>query len=124
MLLFIATVVIATPVSTIFQYISCYCLSASSDIACTFVFHFNTSHVTVYLLAPFLSKWINIISIHLMLLFIAFQYPSVYVMSHFNTSHVTVYRGSGKAELECVWHFNTSHVTVYRNEVGIKPVMG
>ena len=31
-----------------FQYISCYCLSASSDIACTFVFHFNTSHVTVY----------------------------------------------------------------------------
>ena len=35
-------------VVTVFQYISCYCLSSSSSLAFVTMPYFNTSHVTVY----------------------------------------------------------------------------
>ena len=76
--------------------------------------HFNTSHVTVYLVRMWFWKW------HI----------------HFNTSHVTVYRKTWREAVSCYIrisihlmllfilmlmqmktikiHFNTSHVTVYR----------
>ena len=79
-------------------------------------FHFNTSHVTVYLSPSLPFSATFRISIHLMLLFIlttstyrmefpSFQYISCYCLSScptvcvllktdFNTSHVTVYHAS------------------------------
>ena len=118
-----------------FQYISCYCLSASDRCHCT-IFE---------------------ISIHLMLLFILVQLPVVLSLTNFNTSHVTVYRNgtyysipklrfqyiscyclsrvydwsipitilfqyiscyclsiSCSLSVFTAFHFNTSHVTVYR----------
>ena len=80
--------------------------------------HFNTSHVTVYLVRMWFWKW------HI----------------HFNTSHVTVYRKTWREAVSCYIrisihlmllfilmlmqmktikiHFNTSHVTVYRRWAG------
>ena len=77
-----------------FQYISCYCLSllrilkightggisihlmllfiAFVASVASFVFDFNTSHVTVYLLGGRICPRLACISIHLMLLFIFF----------------------------------------------------
>ena len=55
----------------LFQYISCYCLSAIRSPFSITVSHFNTSHVTVYLLFCLYRK---------------------IQKCHFNTSHVTVYR--------------------------------
>ena len=78
----------------------------------------------------------NLISIHLMLLFIwsgnhdrtggsKFQYISCYCLSarrgfnglyieNFNTSHVTVYLCLGSDRKRNIRYFNTSHVTVYQ----------
>ena len=98
---------------TIFQYISCYCLSSqripvhdilqiSIHLMLLFIYiatllnyhlhHFNTSHVTVYRnLPPLLPLfWIN-----------------------FNTSHVTVYQRVTRSRRREIFYFNTSHVTVY-----------
>ena len=70
MLLFIGLFNLATKGCDSFQYISCYCLSNSSD---------SYDHGTD-------------ISIHLMLLFISFGGFITVSRSYFNTSHVTVYR--------------------------------
>ena len=99
-----------------FQYISCYCLSGRRDERVA----------------------IDIISIHLMLLFI--PNGNAFILSriwYFNTSHVTVYRiildrGQGVNAISihlmllfisCTssvtviyFYFNTSHVTVYQNQ--------
>ena len=55
-----------------FQYISCYCLSIPYVLIIVIKFHFNTSHVTVYLFLLHRLSHTNAISIHLMLLFISF----------------------------------------------------
>ena len=95
MLLFIRKEQEGVPFYTIFQYISCYCLSHHPSRCSRMYNHFNTSHVTVYLfgtiLAPFYLHYFNtshvtvypisirysrnfsFISIHLMLLFIIFS---------------------------------------------------
>ena len=76
----------------LFQYISCYCLSYSLQRAFHRFPYFNTSHVTVYPYAALVSSFIA-----------PFQYISCYCLSlsglhchqyhtDFNTSHVTVYR--------------------------------
>ena len=54
----------------IFQYISCYCLSHFSTNRSVCHFYFNTSHVTVYRSPSLYLFLFNLISIHLMLLFI------------------------------------------------------
>ena len=75
-----------------FQYISCYCLSYPVHCLHHSLPHFNTSHVTVYLLHPPNNPYPLSISIHLMLLFISstnitvgkliiFQYISCYCLS-------------------------------------------
>ena len=91
MLLFIGLFNLATKGCDSFQYISCYCLSYTNHCFRLVHIHFNTSHVTVYLLADSFVISINHISIHLMLLFIGVKvsYPSG--RENFNTSHVTVY---------------------------------
>ena len=56
------------------------------------IYHFNTSHVTVYL------------------------YNSIFAStgySNFNTSHVTVYHADFFITAVFCTNFNTSHVTVY-----------
>ena len=55
----------------IFQYISCYCLSEWLVTMPLDDWNFNTSHVTVYLPSCSSSLSYGLISIHLMLLFIA-----------------------------------------------------
>ena len=87
-----------------------------------FVSYFNTSHVTVYPLqlctalgpslisihlmllfiasALFLLPPFGIISIHLMLLFIKVENPKIREETHFNTSHVTVYLYAGVSDPE------------------------
>ena len=82
--------------SSIFQYISCYCLSTLLLLTVGCSSYFNTSHVTVYLLKLRKKSLPELISIHLMLLFIGFnkegilrlckfQYISCYCLSrHWN----------------------------------------
>ena len=79
------------------------------------VLHFNTSHVTFYLVKP---KYLAI----------AFDnfntsHVTVYQIKNrvfkpgetdFNTSHVTVYLHSNVSSFVSIPNFNTSHVTVYR----------
>ena len=74
-----------------FQYISCYCLSAHMRATYVIIKNFNTSHVTVYLFINFVSFYSELISIHLMLLFIVVHFSASYLVCDFNTSHVTVY---------------------------------
>ena len=114
MLLFIIRAFSNSGFPNLFQYISCYCLSAptavilnqkciSIHLMLLFIdfwrryrnnsINFNTSHVTVYHWADnTVAKGITI-SIHLMLLFITSAPFFVRVIFHFNTSHVTVYQG-------------------------------
>ena len=56
---------------TTFQYISCYSLSLSALSNALSIAGFNTSHVTLYLIKQFSIQNNNLVSIHLMLLFIA-----------------------------------------------------
>ena len=92
MLLFIVTVSEQDSLRIVFQYISCYCLSLPGRIVSILTTDFNTSHVTVYpsfsasllsslskfqyiscyCLSLYRRRWDyrNVISIHLMLLFI------------------------------------------------------
>ena len=98
---------------SLFQYISCYCLSCPIIIIVPCHSHFNTSHVTVYLSAHVVTVFelafqyiscyclsgsapdyssIFQISIHLMLLFIGMTHKYIVWSTNFNTSHVTVYR--------------------------------
>ena len=97
----------------IFQYISCYCLSTWGIVILCYLLNFNTSHVTVYLYGRRFSVSIA-----------KFQYISCYCLSQeqqlyssikfdFNTSHVTVYHRHNAQILRTYLYFNTSHVTVY-----------
>ena len=75
-----------------FQYISCYCLSHYCEILSIFVITFQ--YISCYCLSCILSEQLcfNLISIHLMLLFIRdIQTHFMLRTQHFNTSHVTVY---------------------------------
>ena len=93
MLLFIDMVAGRFFHSSIFQYISCYCLSLRTDLLQNLHPNFNTSHVTVYRSL------------------VIFRHQNEL---HFNTSHVTVYSKLLRHSLLLYPHFNTSHVTVYR----------
>ena len=128
----------ATPTqlsSATFQYISCYGLSCNQVDSFIAEYHFNTSHVTVYLLT-FCALFGRIpISIHLMLRFIR-----MYIMSWKRISKISIhlmlrfipifplhrpypYQISIHLMLRFIgwcsgrfsgWlYFNTSHVTVY-----------
>ena len=103
----------------VFQYISCYSLSAHRTEPQASRSSFNTSHVTLYRISKEDQEWLSRVSIHLMLLFIsleavktatttAFQYISCYSLS----------TGSGEQipKHQC---FNTSHVTLYRKRIYI-----
>ena len=77
---------------TTFQYISCYSLSVIYSSR---------------------SKAKNVVSIHLMLLFIILVGSSLSMKKCFNTSHVTLYL-TFQLEVEYIHtSFNTSHVTLY-----------
>ncbi len=76
----------------LFQYISCYCLSYSLQRAFHRFPYFNTSHVTVY---PFTRQTF--------LSLLLFQYISCYCLS-----------ACLPDVNSCVGNFNTSHVTVYQ----------
>ena len=78
-----------------------------------FVSYFNTSHVTVYQEIQKHKGTCNVISIHLMLLFIRFIIPPPFLTGDFNTSHVTVYQEILLESQYQLSNFNTSHVTVY-----------
>ena len=91
MLLFILAFFHCFSAPSLFQYISCYCLSKDKREPQQVQTDFNTSHVTVYLkINNAFSKFHNI-SIHLMLLFIITFIGILPIDFHFNTSHVTVY---------------------------------
>ena len=74
-----------------FQYISCYCLSVLSHQITSYQWHFNTSHVTVYLHC--------VLSVFF---FASFQYISCYCLSCHSAHQISIHH-----------NFNTSHVTVY-----------
>ena len=125
-----------------FQYISCYSLSAWKAKGLALHTSFNTSHITLYQTSGTGTDRRKQVSIHLMLLFIGrilrnvtngteFQYISCYSLSDyiqngttvdqsFNTSHVTLYRRAGSALPGGKESFNTSHVTLYQ-EFGYDP---
>ena len=153
----------AGPKSSIalFQYISCYSLSWSFSspfgssqgfntshvtlYQCCYVrnlsytLRFNTSHVTLYLNGSYSDNSSNVVSIHLMLLFIrqpGFSpglsfHVSIHLMllficmayrltgqkTCFNTSHVTLYQINTKSQDALLKCFNTSHVTLYQKRV-------
>ena len=96
-----------------FQYISCYCLSSPAFSIFFPIPDFNTSHVTVYQEIQKHKGTCNVISIHLMLLFIRFIIPPPFLTGDFNTSHVTVYQEILLESQYQLSNFNTSHVTVY-----------
>ena len=77
MLLFIFYPLLNSIKNLLFQYISCYCLSKPFAKSLDGRLHFNTSHVTVYLLSSSQALTNSCISIHLMLLFI-----QILVMHH------------------------------------------
>ena len=99
-----------------FQYISCYSLSIAELLFWVISNRFNTSHVTLYQSKGNARHPSDVVSIHLMLLFITIENLDEKVDVCFNTSHVTLYlqqrTGSG-IHLIC---FNTSHVTLYPRE--------
>ena len=73
MLLFISKTYRRSLFPNLFQYISCYSLSSPSPILLFRYSSFNTSHVTLYL-SPVCRLFIpDVVSIHLMLLFILWQ---------------------------------------------------
>ena len=131
----------AGPKSSIalFQYISCYSLSWSFSspfgssqgfntshvtlYQCCYVrnlsytLRFNTSHVTLYLNGSYSDNSSNVVSIHLMLLFICMAYRLTGQKTCFNTSHVTLYQINTKSQDALLKCFNTSHVTLYQKRV-------
>ena len=100
-------------INSIFQYISCYCLSPvrfravalktiSIHLMLLFIckFHFLKTAgkwISIHLMLLFISTGLKsgnyqpIISIHLMLLFIMTLLIHLILSQNFNTSHVTVY---------------------------------
>ena len=77
--------------TSIFQYISCYCLSI------LVLFHSENEFISIHLMLLFIKQKHRTgrrkhgISIHLMLLFISALASFVLLPRDFNTSHVTVY---------------------------------
>ena len=118
-----------------FQYISCYCLSNQELQYLSYLSHFNTSHVTVYLLglkteSEMLtnfntshvtvyqkSKTHNVciyrISIHLMLLFITVSVGFASLVNKFQYISCYCLSTSTMKSIKRNTNFNTSHVTVY-----------
>ena len=101
--------------TSIFQYISCYCLSI------LVLFHSENEFISIHLMLLFIKQKHRTgrrkhgISIHLMLLFILSPMPLLQSPAlHFNTSHVTVYLTGSSPKESIFLNFNTSHVTVYR----------
>ena len=83
----------------LFQYISCYCLSSPG-------FNVGLSYSRFQYISCYCLSLIGVhfqrghrISIHLMLLFIISGFIIPRVKCHFNTSHVTVYLGHRVMEL-------------------------
>ena len=89
MLLFITEEQLKKYVTTVFQYISCYCLSSHSPACVLSLICFNTSHVTVYRFP--------------------FQEKSAWIQG-FNTSHVTVYR---RNHVFLISHFWFQYISCY-----------
>ena len=77
--------------NSIFQNISCYCLSQEPDRLQIFHYHFKTSHVIVYQLPDLCLYLSDRISKHLMLLFIYMNFQQGVAKQYFKTSHVIVY---------------------------------
>ena len=120
---------------TIFQYISCYCLSISKSFYNCFLtisihlmllfINNETAQVAQEILFQYISCYCLSPSGCTTLVAVApFQYISCYCLSviriaiagadgYFNTSHVTVYRRYREPASNIVTDFNTSHVTVY-----------
>ena len=139
MLLFISQIAEIADRYIAFQYISCYCLSESHHLSVITLWHFNTSHVTVYRRKRKARIPTRFISIHLMLLFIKNLKKYVPPFDNFNTSHVTVYQRElacanisakisihlmllfivfSASDISLNFYFNTSHVTVYQWNTG------
>ena len=80
MLLFIVTTEQTTETKSVFQYISCYCLSQEPQISMSILRYFNTSHVTVYLRDSIINclSWI-------------FQYISCYCLSICNHNPIYIF---------------------------------
>ena len=118
-----------------FQYISCYSLSIIGKLNGYYYPMFQ--YISCYSLSTFLRCLCssNLVSIHLMLLFIQWKRENTSKDGSFNTSHVTLYRGAGlvgtdpmafqyiscySLSLFRLWFlfakssFNTSHVTLYQ----------
>ena len=93
MLLFIAMPAIFSALFSGFQYIPCYCLSQLAVPVLKSGAHFNTSHVTIYLVHNPHTGYPN-----------SFQYIPCYCLSPLSHTFLLLYR-----------YFNTSHVTVYQN---------
>ena len=100
----------------LFQYISCYSLSAIEvGVAAGDVFQYISCYS--------LSRWgeerdkRSSVSIHLMLLFIVKGNSKYQKYDRFNTSHVTLYQSKHSQRLKVHSRFNTSHVTLYQGHI-------
>ena len=93
MLLFISSVSFIFIRASLFQYISCYCLSAAHRPMLRIDLRFQ--YISCYCLSSVVSSR-------------SFRF------FYFNTSHVTVYRDNNLDTSRFCNHFNTSHVTVYQ----------
>ena len=101
--------------TSIFQYISCYCLSI------LVLFHSENEFISIHLMLLFIKQKHRTgrrkhgISIHLMLLFID-QYPTKFAF-FFQFQYISCYCLSKMEQTaRCIlFHFNTSHVTVYHH---------
>ena len=91
MLLFIGICFLLPIVPTLFQYISCYCLSFR--LSCIVLAILSFQYISCYCLSypAHLLLCTLFISIHLMLLFIVKSPTDLIKLLYFNTSHVTVY---------------------------------
>ena len=78
---------------------------------------FNTSHVTLYRRFWYATATADIVSIHLMLLFIHYLFHLLHLFQRFNTSHVTLYHAHRTPARIPDRSFNTSHVTLYLKTV-------
>ena len=138
MLLFIDVNEILFGPYVLFQYISCYCLSASTASASTISSNFTTSHVTVYqwyydsrlftfidfntshvtVYPELIQKWtmLKCISIHLMLLFIGLFNLATKGCDSFQYISCYCLSYTNHCFRLVHIHFNTSHVTVYLSD--------
>ena len=83
-----------------------------SNSSAALLLYFNTSNVTIQLKAETIPKGLDIISIHLMLLFNCYSSISISAITHFNTSNVTIQLITASGILSNFLNFNTSNVTI------------